>query len=324
MQRRDFIAAIGGAAAAGWPFAIRAQSRDRVRRIGAILPPDATIPWVYAFQQGLEKLGWSDGRNVRIDYRRATGDVAFDRTLAMELVGLRPDVLFAGNTAAVAALQKATRSIPIVFAMVADPVGLGIVASLARPGGNITGFTAVELSLAGKWLELLKEAAPQVRRVAFLHNPETAPYTQGYLPYARTAAATYAVELIDAPVHNETDIEVTIGRLGREPGGGLIAPGDPIIGLHKDQYEALVTENQLPAINGVLDPGGLMSYSNDFLDDYRRAAVYVDRILKGEKPADIPVQAPVKFELIVNLKAAKAIGLTIPETFLVRADKVIE
>ena len=323
MRRRDFIAGVGAAAL---PLGAQAQQHDPVRHIGAILTPHQPAAWANAFVQALDKLGWGDGRNVRIDYRSGTGDIAHYSTVATELVGLGPDVLFAGNTSAVAALQRATRSIPIVFALVTDPVGLGFVASLARPGGNITGFAAVELSLLGKWLELLKEAAPQVGRVAILYNPETAPYMQAAMPYARTAAAAYAVGLIEAPVHNETDMEATLGRIGREPGAGLIVPGDAFIGLHKNQINALAVQHHLPAIYGVLDPdlGGLMYYSNDFLVDYRRAAGYIDRILRGEKPADLPVQAPTRFELVVNLKAAKAIGLTISETFLVRADKVIE
>ena len=328
MRRRDFIAGLGAAA---WPLSARAQQRDRMRRIGAFMfgaeSEQAAQSRRVAFEEALQKLGWIHARNVRIDWRWGSGDVDHIRMLATELVGLRPDVLFAGATPELAALQQASRSIPIVFALTSDPVGLGFVASFARPGGNITGFMSNELSLAGKWLELLKEAAPRTKRVAFLYNPDTAPYAGAYLRYAESAAAVYGVELIAAPVHNDTELEEALAALAREPNGGLVVGGDEFLGLRRQQVASLAIRHRLPAIYGTIpmvEAGGLIVYASDFLDDYRSAAGYVDRILKGEKPANLPVQAPVKYQLVVNLKSARAIGLSISEAFLVRADRVIE
>ena len=330
MRRRDFIAGLGGAAMAR-PLAARAQQPNRMRRIGALTGGiESDQVWQSfrtAFEQALQKLGWTDGRNVWIDYRFGAGEIDRYRTIATELIGLRPDVLLAGGTPELAALQQATRSIPIVFTLITDPVGGGFVASLARPGGNITGFVTNEPPLGGKWLEMLKEAAPQVRRVAFLYSPQTNSYAGEFFRYAETAAAAYAVELTAGPVHNDTEIEDALGTLAREPNGGIIVLPSAFASVHRERIIGLAVRHRLPSVSSIRDfvnDGGLISYGNDLDDDFRSAAGYVDRILRGEKPADLPVQAPVRFQLTVNLKAAKAIGLTIPETFLLRADKVIE
>ena len=334
MRRRDFISRFGvlmAGGAAAWPLAARSQQRDRMRRIGALMTgaesDQRTRSFIAAFESGLLKQGWMAGRNVRIDYRWAAGDIERYRRFAAELVGLRPDVILAAGTPSVEALRQATRSIPMVFTLVGDPIAGGFVASFARPGGNITGFIATEPPLAGKLLELLKDAVPRLRRAAFLYNPETASYATELLRYARTAAAAYAVELTEAPVHNETEIEGAVATLAREPDGGIIVLTSDFTVTHRERIIGLAVQHRLPIVSDAdifTASGGVISYAPDVIDSFRLAAGYVDRILKGEKPADLPVQAPVRFELIVNLKAAKAIGLTIPETFLVRADKVIE
>jgi putative ABC transport system substrate-binding protein len=327
--RREFIAALGGAAFA-WPLAARAQS-DRVRRIGALMAasdndPEAQ-PWVTAFQQGLEKLGWTVGRNLRIDYRWTGGNVERGRTMAAELIAMTPDVLLAGNTPTLAALQQATRTIPIVFVLVSDPVGPGFVANLAHPGGNVTGFVTVEPSLGGRWLQLLKQVAPGVGRVAFMFNPEAAPYAGLFTRPAEAAAQSLGVHLISSPVHNAAEIEGAITELAREPGGGLIAGFDITTIVHRKLLIALAAKHRLPALYSYrffATDGGLISYGIKITDQYRLAVGYVDRILRGEKPADLPVQAPTKFELVINLKTAKALGLEIPPNMLAIADEVIE
>jgi putative tryptophan/tyrosine transport system substrate-binding protein len=331
MRRREFITLLGGAATA-WPLAARAQQASRVRRIGVLMPGTESDQdgqsRVTAFQQGLAKLGWTDARNVQIDYRWGALDPDRMRTFATELVGLRPDVLFAGNTTALAALQRATRSIPIVFTLVADPIGGGFVASLARPGGNITGFMGTEAPLAGKWMQLLKEITPGMRRAAFLFNPEAAPYAGEYFRFAETAASSLAVELIAAAVHDQTEIDGALATLAREPNYGLIVMPDAFTRLHRERIIAIAAKHRLPVIypdRSFATVGGLISYGSESPDvGYRQATSYVDRILRGEKPADLPVQALTKYELVINLKTAKALGLKVSPDMLSIADEVIE
>ena len=335
MRRRDFIAGLGGAAAVGraaWPLTARAQQPSRIRRIGMLMQGDESdaVEGSYraVFVQGLQRLGWSDGANVRIDYRWAgAGDAQRYRTLAAELVGLRPDVIFGHGAPSLEALASATRSIPIVFAQAADLVAQRFVTSLARPSGNITGFITQPPSITGKMLDLLKDIAPQVTRVAFLYNSQTGSYAAAFIPDAEAAAAVHKVELIAAPVRDETELENALLKLTREPNGGLMTGHDDFTTTYRGRIIALAAKHRLAAIYGskvFADDGGLISYGVDALDFFRQAAGYVDRILKGEKPAELPVQLPVKYELVVNLKTAKAIGLMIPETFLVLADRVIE
>jgi putative ABC transport system substrate-binding protein len=330
MRRRDFIALLGCGAALALPHVARAQ--DRMRRIGVLMAyPEGDAEAqarVAAFRDGLQKLGWTEGRNIRIDTRWATpGDAEARQRFAKELVALQPDLIFSLNTPTTAALVQQTRTIPIVFAVVVDPVGSGFVASLPRPGGNVTGFTLMEPTMAGKWLELLKEIAPRVNRVAFLFNPATAPYAEYYLNPFRAAAASFAVEAIAAPVHDTSELESVVAAQAREPNGGLIAMPDSFMTAHRAEITSLAARYRLPAVYAYryfTEVGGLLSYGSDQLDDYRRAATYVDRILKGAKPSELPVQAPVKFELVINLKTAKALGLDVPLQLQQRADAVIE
>jgi putative ABC transport system substrate-binding protein len=330
MRRRDFIKVISGAAAA-WPLAARGQQPDRVRRIGVLMglaesDPEAKVR-AAVFERALQELGWTRGRNIRIDYRWAPGDVEQTRAAAAELLRLAPDVSLAHATPATAALQRATRTLPVVFVAVSEPVAQGFVQSLARPGGNITGFTNLEPTLGAKWLELLKEIAPRVTRVAVMSNPNTAPYVILFSRSVEAVAQKIAVELIAAPVHEPAEIEAVLTMLGREPGGGLILPPDPFTVAHRKLIFDLAARYRVPAINGLLyfaNEGGLVSYGVDVRDQFRQAAAYVDRILRGEKPADLPVQQPTKFDLIINLTTAKALGLEIPPTLLARADEVIE
>jgi putative ABC transport system substrate-binding protein len=311
MRRREFITLLGGAAV-GWSLSARAQT-DQMRRIGALMAYAASDPEGQsrgaAFEQGLKGLGWADGHNLRIEYRWPGDDVDRIRTFAKELVGMAPDAILGGATPAVTALQRATRTIPIVFAGVTDPVGQGIVESLAHPGGNLTGFTNFEFSLGGKWLELLKEIAPHVRRVALMFNPETAPAASLYLRSVEAVAPSFAVELTGTPVHDEAEMERAMASLAREPLGGLIVLPDIFTISHRKLTIALAARHRLPAIYSLsyfARDGGLVSYGIDTVDQYRGAALYVDRILKGAKPADLPVQAPNKFELVINLKLARA------------------
>lgn len=329
MRRRAFITLLGAAAAA-WPLAACAQQAERMRRIGVLTglaesDPDVKA-WLTAFEQGLQKLGWSQGRNLRIDYRWAGNDEPRLRSYAAELVGAAPDVLFAAATPALVALNRETRSVPIVFVQVADPVKLGFVATLARPGGNITGFTTFEYSIGGKWLELLKDTAPGTTRVAVIfdpRNPTQAQYVQGI----EASAPSFGVHLILAPVRDAAELERAIDAFAQEPNGGLIVAPNIVTILHRDLIIALAARHRLPAVypyRVFTTGGGFMSYGIDLDDTYRRAASYVDLILKGAKPGDLPVQLSSKFELVINLKTAKALGLTIPEPFLQRADEVIE
>ena len=332
MQRRQFITLLGGASVA-WPFAARAQQGDRVRRLAAMMggrnadTDTEGRAWFAAFRQGLQELGLVEGRNFRVDYRWPAGDLDRIHAIAREFVDLQPDVLFAASTPAVQALLRGTRTIPIVFTNLSDPVGTGVVASVARPGGNATGFTAFEYSLAGKWLEMLKEIAPAVRRFALVFNPETAPYARSYLSFIETAAPAFGVSPSVASVRTIGEMETAIEAQAREPGGALVVLPDTFTFTNRDKLIVLAARYQLPAIYSfraqAID-GGLVSYGPVTSDLYRRAASYVDRILKGEKPGDLPVQAPTRYELVINLKTAKTLGLDVPPMLLARADEVIE
>jgi putative ABC transport system substrate-binding protein len=327
MRRREFIAGLGAAA---WPVVARAQQVDRVRRIGVLISLDENDPEqkrrLAAFTQALAGLGWTDGRNVRLDVRWGGGDINRVRALAQELISLQPDIILAGSTPVTAALQRETRTIPIVFVNVGDPVASGIVAQLDRPGGNITGFAGWEASLTGKWLELLSEIAPGLKRIAIMFNPDTAAVSL-FVPSFETAARSLKVEPIMAPVHSDAEIETRINVLGREPGGGLVVMVDAFTFVHRAPIISATAQNNVPAVyyfSVFARDGGLLSYGPDPVDTFRRAASYVDRILRGAKPAELPVQLPTKFEMAVNLKTAKALGLTVPQSILLRADEVIE
>ena len=330
MKRRAFITLLGGAAA--WPLAARAQQGERMRRIGVLMgypENDLEGPAFYAaFREGLEKLGWTEDRNIRFDTRWATPeDAEARRRFAKELVALQPDLILSSVTPTTAALLQQTRTIPIVFATVSDPVGSGFVASLARPGGNVTGFQALLGSLGGKWLELLKEIAPHVARVAMLFNPAVAPYAEAFLDPFKAAASSFAVEPIAASVRDTSELEAVIAAQARAQNGGLIVMPDTFMDVHRAEIISLAARFGVPAIyprRPFTELGGLLSYGIDQLDSYRRAAIYVDRILKGEKPSELPVQAPVKFELVINLKTAKALGLEVPWFLRQRADEVVE
>jgi putative ABC transport system substrate-binding protein len=318
MRRRDFITLVGGAAA--WPLAARAQQGDRVRR-----DPVAKTS-VSAFTQALAGLGWTDGRNVRMDLRWAGGDTDRIRALAQELVGLQPDIILAGGTSATIPLQRETRTIPVVFVNVADPVASGVVPRLDRPSGNVTGFGTFEPSMGGKWLELLTEIAPGLKRAAIMFNPDMVA-ASAYMPSFETTARSLKVAPTIAPVHSDAEIETIILALGREPGGGLVVMPDAFMQAHRAPIILAAAGNNVPAVyytSEIARDGGLLSYGADQVDLFRRAASYVDRILRGKKPGDLPVQFPTKFETIVNLKTAKALGLTVPPLLLARADEVIE
>ena len=329
MRRREFITLIGGAVA--WPLAARAQRADPVRLIGVLFDhaesnSDAQS-WLSAFRDELAKLGWKEGTNLRIEIRWSAGNAETLKTSAKELVDLRPDAIFGRGTSETIALARETQTIPIVFAAVSDPIGSGLAASLARPGGNITGFTNVESTLGGKWVELLKEIEPRTVRVALLFNPETVPALQFYLPSIQTAAKSLAVQVTNAPVHAKDEIEGVMAGLARDPGGGLIAMPDNFNGANLALIIALTARYRIPAISFppiYAESGGLISYGVNFAELFRQAAGYIDRILKGAKPADLPVQLPAKLEMVINLKTAKALGLTVPAALVARADEVIE
>jgi putative tryptophan/tyrosine transport system substrate-binding protein len=325
VKRRTFIAGLGSAAA--WPVVARAQQGDRVRRIGMLIGGDENDPVqktrLSAFTQALADLGWTD--NVRMDLRWGRGDANRIRALAQELVGLQPDIIVTAGTPATVALQRETRTIPIVFD-VSDPVASGIVARLDRPSGNITGFAIEEASLGGRWLELLSEIVPGLKRATIMFNPDTAPISS-FMPSLETAARSLKVVPIIAPVHSDAEIETAIIALGREPGGGLVVMPDAFMSTHRAPIILAAARNNVPAVHSTSDfarDGGLLSYGIDTVDNFRRTASYVDRILRGAKPAELPVQLPTKFEMVVNLKTAKTLGLTIPETLLATADQVIE
>jgi ABC-type uncharacterized transport system substrate-binding protein len=329
MQRRDFITLIGGAAAA-WPLAVHAQQPGGMRRIGVLmafaendLDAQANIT---AFRQALQKLGWTESGNVHIDYRWGAGDPERIRAYAIELVGLKPDVILAVSALVLQPLLQEARSIPIVFTQIGDPVGSGFVASMPHPGGNITGFTPAEFSMQGKKLEILKEVAPRVTRVAVLLNPEQIPQA-GMWRAIEDVAPTFRVQLTAAAVRDPAEIERAIDIFARESNGGLIVLPSGLTIVQRGLIIALAARHRLPAVyqyRQFVTDGGLMSYGNDLADQYRQAASYVDRILRGEKPGDLPVQQPTKFELVINLRTAKALGLTVPPTLLDRADEVIE
>ena len=328
MRRREFITLLGGVAT--WPLAARAQQADRARRIGVLMSFDENDPEgklrYSAFTQALAGLGWTDGRNVRVDVRWTGDDINRIRAAAQELVGLQPDIILPNGTPATAALQRETRTIPIVFANVADPVAGGIVSRLDRPSGNITGFANNEASLGGKWLELLSQIAPGLKRAAIMFNPETSPASV-YLPSLETAARSLKVVRITAPVYSDVEIEAAVIALGREPGGGLVVMGDAFTIAHRASIIAAAARNNVPTVytlSVVARDGGLLSYGVDQVDIWRRAAAYVDRILRGAKPGDLAVQFPTKFEMVLNLKTAKALGLTVPPSLLALADEVIE
>ena len=328
MRRRDFITLLGGAAA--WPLAAGAEQGERIRRIGVLMPSAADDPEfqarITAFLQGLAQLGWLDGRNVRIDSRWGVADADRIRKYAAELVALAPDVILANSSAAVAPLLQATRTVPIVFTTVADPVGAGYVDSLARPGGNATGFIVFEYSIAAKWLELLKEIAPGVTRVAVVRESAIAA-GPGQFGVIQAAAPSLGVELRPIDVRDASEIERAIAAFAQGSNGGLIVTGSPGAIFHRELIIALAARQRLPAVyfgRYFVTDGGLISYGPDFIDQFRRPAAYVDRILKGEKPADLPVQAPTKYELVINLKTAKALGIEVPPMLLARADEVIE
>jgi putative ABC transport system substrate-binding protein len=330
MRRREFITLFGGAAAI-WPLAARAQQSERMRRIGVLMGYAEgdleTKLRLAAFQQALERLGWSEGSNVRIDRRyspAATTDQA--QVVARELVTLQPDVILAQSTPITAALQRESHAIPIVFVTVSDPIGSGFISNLARPGGNLTGLTLFEASISGKWLAMLKEIAPHLARVAFVINPKTSSFGH-YQRQAEAMATALGIELMPGPVEDAADIERTIGFLAREPNGGMVFAPSTTTTVNRDLIIALAARHRLPAVypwRYFVAAGGLMSYGIDPVDEFRQAATYVDRILRGAKPADLPVQAPTKFETALNLKTAKVLGLTVPSTLLVAADEVIE
>ncbi len=330
MRRREFITLVGSAAAT-WPLAARAQQSDRMRLIGVLMglaeSDREAQSWVAAFREELQKLGWTEGRNIEINTRWATADVESMKRLAKELAALQPDFILTSTTPATAAMLQYTRTIPIIFVLVGDPVGSGFVASMARPGGNATGFTPIEGSLGGKWVEVLKEIAPRVARVTLMFNPPTATFVEGYLNAFKAAAASLGVEAIISPVHDMSELESVIAAQAREPNSGLVVIPDAFTIGHRAEITLLADHYRVPAVywsRSFAELGGLISYGPVLVDEYRRAASYADRILKGAKPSELPVQAPVKFELVINLKTAKALGLDVPVQLRQLADEVIE
>ena len=329
MRRRDFLGVLGGAAAA-WPLAARAQPAERMRRIGVLNSLPADDPEAQArhaaFLQGLQEFGWAVGRNVRIDSRWGAGDADRIGKMAAELAAQAPDVILATGGITVAPLLKATRTVPIVFVIVPDPVGAGFIESLARPGGNATGFLMLEFGLSGKWVELLKETSPGMTRAAILRDPNLSS-VMAQLGAIQAVAPSLKVDVSPINVGNARDLERAIAAFARSVNSGLIVTASPSAAIHRDLIIALAARHKLPTVyyeRNFVVAGGLICYGPDFIDQYRRAAGYVDRILKGEKPADLPVQAPTKYQIGINLKTAKALGLTVPQTLLARADEVIE
>jgi putative ABC transport system substrate-binding protein len=331
MERRTFLSLVSGGILAT-PLAAAAQQTGPMRRIGVLMGLAESDPpaqaRVGAFRRGLQALGWTEGRNVHIDIRWATSSNApAMQRFAKELVALQPDLILSHNTPTTATLLQHTRTIPIVFAVVSDPIGSGFVASFPRPGGNVTGFTNIEPTMASKWLELLKEVAPRVARVAFLFNPVSAPFAEYYLGPFQAAAVSVAMEAIPTPVRNVSELESAIAAQARTPNGGLVVMTDSFLVTHREKITSLAARYRLPAVypfRDFIELGGLLSYGNDLLHSFQRAATYADRILKGATPNELPVQAPVKFELVINLKTAKVLGLTIPRSLVLLADQVIE
>jgi putative ABC transport system substrate-binding protein len=329
LHRRSFLSLLG-ASAATWPLAARAQQDGRVRHVGVLMPTADSDPewqtYVAAFREGLRKLGWVEGRNLRIDYRWAAGDAGRIRAYAAELVAMSPDAIFCGGLPTLALLQQATRTIPVVFAGASDPTTAGLVDSLARPGGNITGFVFLEQATGVKWLELLKQIAPRVTRVAFLYDPAN-PTWSDYLHAIEAGAPSFGVLVSAAAVRNAAEIEQTINAFAHEPNGGLIAGPSPAINVHREQFIALAARYNLPAVYSgrmFAKGGGLAAYGVDVVDQCRNAAGYVDRILKGEKAGDLPIQLPTRYELLINTRTATALGLEVPLPLLIRADELIE
>jgi putative tryptophan/tyrosine transport system substrate-binding protein len=328
IKRREFIVGLGSAAA--WPLAARAQQPDRLRRIGVLMDGTETQAQsrLAAFVQGLRQLGWTEGQNLRMDVRWNNGDAGLAPTYAAQLIELMPDVILAGSTVNLTAIRQVTSIVPVVFVQVADPVGQGFVASLPRPGGNITGFINTDASMRGKWLQLLTEIAPGVKRAAIMFNLDTAPNGGSYYMSSFDAAARFLnMESVVAPVHNDTEIEAVITSLGREPKGGLVVPPDGFMVVDRAPIVLLTARHNVPAVyqtSVFARDGGLLSYGPDPLDIFRRSASYVDLILRCAKPADLPVQLPVRFEMALNAKTAKALGLIVPQSILLRADEVIE
>jgi putative ABC transport system substrate-binding protein len=330
MRRREFISLIGGTAVA-WPLAARAQQPEKMRRIGVLMAYAESDGEgqadVEAFRQELQKLGWTDGHDLRIDYRWAALNAEAMERFAKELVALQPDLILSQSTPTTVTLLHQTRTIPIIFANVADPIGSGFVASVPRPGGNVTGFTSIEPTMAGKWLELLKEIAPRVARVAMLFNPASATYAEYYLTPFKAAAASFGVEAITAPAHDMSEFESVVAAQAQTSNTGFILMPDAFTIDHSEEITLLAARYRLPAVypfRFIAELGGLLSYGNNRRDNFRSAATYADRILKGAKPSELPVQAPVKFELVINLKTAKALGLEVPLQLKQRADEVIE
>jgi putative ABC transport system substrate-binding protein len=329
MRRRYFLTLLGGAAA--WPLAARAQQGERIRRVGVLIEfnePDS-LDFLSHFTRAFAQLGWIDGRNVRIDFRWTASDVDRIRTYSKELVDLQPDVILASSTPGTAAVARLTKAIPIVFVTVADPIRAGFVASLSRPGGNLTGFINLEVSIAGKCLELLREIAPRVKRAAMMFNPDTAPGGGSFfLPSFEAAARLLGVEPITAPVHSDAEIERVIAGLGRDSGGGLVCLPDGFMLVHRGSITSLAMQTNVPTVGALPQAfardGGLISYGADIGDLFRRAAAYVDQVLRGAKPGDLPVQLPIKFEMVLNTKTARALGLAVPPSLLVAANEVIE
>jgi putative ABC transport system substrate-binding protein len=328
-RRREFMTLLGGAAA--WPLAARAQQPDRMRRIGVLMSTAENDPEtklrLAGLRQGLEKLGWLEGSNVHLDARFAPAPDEDQATiLAKELVALRPDVILAQSTPITAAFQRETRATPIVFVFVNDPIGSGFITNLARPGGNLTGLTLFEAGIAGKWLSMLKEIAPRLARAGFIFNPKTTSFSH-YVPDTEAMATSLSIELVPSPVENAADIERTVGSLARLPNVGLVLPPDATTVVHRNLVIELAARHRLPAVYAFrlfVAAGGLMSYGIDFVDVFRQAASYVDGILRGKKPADLPVQTPTKYETTINLRTAKTLGLTVPPGIFVAADEVIE
>jgi putative ABC transport system substrate-binding protein len=328
LRRREFITLLGGAVA--WPLIASAQQGGRVRRIGVLMSGDENNPegksYISAFTQALAGLGWTDGRNLQMDLRWAGADINRIRALAQELVGLQPDIILTSSGVATVAVQRESRTIPIVFASANDPVAIGIVPRLNQPGGNITGFANHEPTFGGKWLELLSEIAPGLKRAAIMFNPDTTLVSVD-MPSFEAAAQSLKVVPNIASVHSNSEIEAAIVALGREPGGGLVVMPDVFMSAHRASIISAAVRNNVPAVYSVSDfvrDGGLLSYGADRVDLWRRSATYVDRILRGEKPGDLPVQFPTKFEMVVNRKTATALGLAIPPSIMLRADEVIE
>ncbi|MFY9838196.1 MAG: ABC transporter substrate-binding protein [Xanthobacteraceae bacterium] len=330
MKRRELITLLCSTVAA-WPLAVHAQQPKQIRRVGVLMgyaedDPEAQF-WLAAFKQRLMALGWTEGRNLRIDTFWAAGDISRAAEFAKALVTLQPEVILSNSTPVTEALHRETKEVPLVFVNVSDPIGSGFVESLPRPGGNVTGFINLESSLVEKWLELLKEIAPRVTQVAVMFNPQTAQYVEYYLKPLETAASKIDVKTFAAPVRGDPDIEAVVAGLGRDPGSGLIAMTDSFMGVHRKTVIELTGKHEIPLMYYLRDvpaKGGLISYGIDFIDQFEQAASYVDLILRGAKPVDLPVQVPTKYELVVNLKTAKALGLRVPQSILIRADEIIE